>query len=1616
MLRFIENIGDYFATNYFDEDFARKVFDKSGYAAEDLKGFNQRIAALKDPYYRYKQAFLEERMRPKDRIALTHQFHGRLLSALGYPGEQPQYEALYHLNSKEVLPVRHLLYRGGRPHLFVMEMQAMIRRGEEEPEGIFEQRYHRAQWESVFQVRDEGLRITPSIINEAISQIFLLEPQRRPAYILMLAGSELYLLQCEKWFRGSYLRLQLEALFDEASLPRQRDYYALFCFLAGREALAPEADLILMEQLDEDSHKSAYAVTQDLQEGIVQAVEALANEAVHALRAEGREDGRFDEPFAQALKDDCLTLVYRLLFLFYAESRAELDILPVEDPVYQRGYSLEMLRDLEQAPLHSEHARNSYFFHESLSALFRLLGQGYREQEQGNRSFRLRGLDSPLFDDSKLRVLRGLRFRNFVWQGIIRQLSLSKKQRGRARGRISYANLGLNQLGSVYEGLLAYRGFFAEEDLIEIHPLGKPGEGTYLVPRRRRDEFEPGEVLHDEHGRMAVHGQGTFMYRLSGRDRQKSASFYTPEVLTQTTVKYALKPIMERLEKGELEARDLLRLKVLEPAMGAAAFHNEFINQLAAAYLDARQAELGKRVPPGSYREELQRVKAFIATNNVYGVDLNPTAVELGKLALWLNVIHRDMETPFFGYRLGVGNAVVGAWLRVYAARDFLFDPKRQRDKKEWWARAPRPLAFSPAAPGARARPLAADRRPDEVYHFLLPDKAMLPAAGIPRLKEAHPEAARRAREWLQEMTAPIRAHEYQKLQALCRKIDALFEEHYRFQARVNACTQNAAQLWGAYGLQEQCELDLQSYEEKERLADKRHQTNAPYFKLKMVMDYWCAFWFWDLRQAAELPSREQWYDDLLNLLDIDLEAELTAERRAPDAPAEGFARPEQGRLFEEPRQLSLGEYRREPEQSQAAAVLLDYGDRAEASLFPSRRRRLVEELARRYRFFHYPLEFVEVFRERGGFDLILGNPPWIKIEFDEKGIVAEKQPEVLVRKTSAPQVRKMLDALLAASPALQELYFSEALEQAGLSTFLNAAQNYPLLRGQQSNLYKNVLENSLRLLAPHGCAGLIHPEGIYDDPNGRDLRAFVYPRLRYHFQFRNQLMLFAEIGHRVEYGIHVYSGKPQTPDFKVINNLFHPATIDGCFIPDTPGLPGGIKIKDPVTGNYEWNMRPHADRLIHVTPEVLRVLARTFEDSDDWEGAKLVSIHSRQIIAVLEKLSRFPTKVRDVPAIASEGWHETNAQDKGIIRRETRYPALEGYELIYSGPHFYVANPLYKTPREVCTEKAHYDEIDLARIPEDFVPRTNYVPDEDIAVFAQRIAGLEEGRRWIGEYRVCFSRRLSIAGERTLQPAIMPPMVSHVHPVLSSLMGRECQTVELAGLCASIVYDFYIKSVGRGDLYESTLRALPFGLEEQYANKLLLRTLLLNCLTRAYAPLWARSWREAFRSDGWRRQDARLPNLSALGPDWSWHTPLRNAYARRWALLEIDVLTAQALGLTLEELLLIYELQFPVLQQNEEDTWYDQRGQIVFTCSRGLTGVGLERKEWELVRAMQAGEVLDCANFERLECNLPGVLTYTIGRSELYRGERVESYAPFERADRVGEYGEIWGAWGGHG
>jgi hypothetical protein len=1617
MIRFIENIGDYYSQHFFTDDFHKKVFDKAGYitqkkdsdgnkTANHLTEINARISPLREKYFRFKNDLLNIQ-REKDKVKRTSDFHRDVLETLGYINGTPEYSHPVFINDTEVIPVRYNYTKGGKPYLFIMEMKAIVHEGDKEPMGIYEQTWDRGEWKEVFPPTWGDIILKPDVIKEALSELFLLPEDERPTYVIMLAGAKIFLIHYEKWKYDSFLLFDLEQLFAE--VVNDRNYLSLFYALLAKTNFLGTTDSLL-QSLDEDAHKAAYGVTQNLKKGVIYAVESLANEAIWYKKTSAKthnekqaiEKLMAEDRFASALKDECLSLVYRLLFLFYAEAREDLEILPVKDLTYQKGYSLEMLRDLEMVPLTTDSSRNGYFISKSLWKLFDHLHAGVKTKH----GFEMKPLDSPLFDNAELNHLSGVQFRNVVLQQIIRRLSLSDSSGKKRRGRISYGNLGINQLGSVYESLLAFSGFFAADTLIEVKAADDTNdtEDTFLVPLARRDEFKEAEIVKDkdEYGNTIHDKQipkGQFVYRLNGRDRKKSASYYTPEVLTQTTVKYTLKGIIDRLkERIDKNAKDdsnvadeLLALKILEPAMGAAAFHNEVINQLADAYLELKETEEVRkgrtRIVPGSYNDELQKVKAFIAANNVYGVDLNPTAVELGKLSLWLNCMHRNMETPFFAHRLGTGNAVVGCWLKVYDEQDVVIEfPKEGTTKQRgspipraWWAKAPKRVRW--ATKGYT-------RKPGQYYHFLLPDDNMLASVNIPLIKEEIDDANRKAinatkeekcdnyRKAIaakkKEFVQPLTRQECARLEKICTVIDALLEENYRQIKGIIKDTTSAYAVWG----QPAPQMAMKGYDDKERLAESRNARSAPFYKLRMIMDYWCSLWFWDARQAADFPTRSQWYSEVENILGVDLAA--LGDTTDPKAILEHIKK---------------------------------YGADKWSLHGSDSRLHIITQLRDQHRFFHHELEFVEVFKERGGFDVIVGNPPWIKILFEEKDIIAEKYPEIVIRKTTAPQVRKLQEEYLS-SESQRAGYYNEIVGTEGSAQFMNSIQNYPLLIGQQTNLYKCVLENGFSLTALGGYMGLIHPEGVFDDPNGQPLRKELYPRLRYHFHHRNALKLFSEVHDQQYYSINVYKGNRSEVDFISISNICHPATIDGSFIHDGSGITGGIKIKDEKTNNYVWNLKPHLDRIVHFTEKELTTLAVTFEDSNKWESAKLVAVHSASIISVLEKLGKFGSSVREYENKVTVCWDETNDVNAGnIVRLEkTHFANISKCELIYSGPHFYISNPLYKTPIEICKLRTDYDTIDLLYVEETFVPRTNYVPQkwgENGSYFLPGIVkntSSEQPKKysnWLDFYKLGFRKMLNQPGDRTLTSAILLPNTTHTNGVISIVFKESKQLVELASISSSIILDFFIKTVGASNLTESRMSAFPLGVDKIFLPHLFSRTLLLNCLNRYYAPLWQENWQEAYIQDQWSKDDARLKPFNILTPEWNWHTPLRKWYERRQALVEIDVITAMALGLTLDELSLIYNVQFPVLQQNEDDTWYDQKGNIIFTCSKGLVGVGIDRPEWD--------KITDEVNPMQRKLKEGATYTHIITKSELYMGQQVTYYPPFDKCDRVEDYKVAW-------
>ena len=464
-----------------------------------------------------------------------------------------------------------------------------------------------------------------------------------------------------------------------------------------------------------------------------------------------------------------------------------------------------------------------------------------------------------------------------------------------------------------------------------------------------------------------------------------------------------------------------------------------------------------------------------------------------------------------------------------------------------------------------------------------------------------------------------------------------------------------------------------------------------------------------------------------------------------------------------------------------------------------------------------------------------------------------------------------------------------------------------------------------------------------------------------------------------------------------------------------------------------QWNVVGHSRRLVRIENDDLEIFAALYDEpGTSLFEARLPSVHSQQFVTVLERLVKQPVSLGSLgdDVKISSGWHETIAQRDGTIRRHTGFPDRPN-EIVLSGPHFFCGNPAYKTPRRLCTKNGDYDVLDLRKLPYNYLPRTNYVRTCDRQTYesrTDRVGWIEGGeniqRRVTDYYRVINRRMVGSAAERTLITALVPNGSDHIHPCISTTFRSINVACEFSAITMSVVLDFLIKASGTSEMNFSYLHRLPLlpqSCDPSIRSALRLRALVLNCLTIHYTDLWKKLFTPDSRSDRWAKTDARLSHsfFTGLTPHWTRHVALRTDYSRRQALVEIDVLTALAFGLTLDELCTIYRVQFPVLNQYERDTWYDRTGRIVFTVSKGLIGIGLPRKRragdtayglrtpsrtedgialgWEDIRYLKDGVVIRRV----MDDTLPG------GPVE----RTIEYNAPFDRCDREEDYRTAWAA-----
>ncbi|ONI50061.1 MULTISPECIES: Eco57I restriction-modification methylase domain-containing protein [unclassified Streptomyces] len=1380
---------------------------------------------------------------------------------------------------------------------------------------------------------------------DAVTFLFGSEDAYAPRFVLLLAGGAVLLADRTAWHEGRFLGVSIEAALDR-NLAADGGELEAISALFGAESLLTEGGAAgFLDSLVDKGRKHAVGVSKELREGLRQSVELIAQEILDRIHDQDGDPSELGDSteLANRLTRESLRYLYRILFLLYAEARPELGILPSKDDAYQDGYGLGRLGELVSYDLPDE-AQNGFHFHESLDLLFRLVDQGHRALEEQEPSdtgldadgIRFESLRSDLFHANATPLIGSVRIdgqrvdtrlRNKVLWRVLNRLMLSH---GTGKGFISYAQLGINQLGAVYEGLMSYTGFFASEDLYEVAKPDSDGlAGTWVVPQREADDYDdevfvkrPDEITGVP--RRVEHKKGSFVYRLSGRERQRSASYYTPEVLTRSTVKHALAELLD--QDGETTpARDILDLVVCEPALGSGAFLNEAINQLAAEYLRRRMNELSvergqdMQLPPDQYEAELQKVKAYLALHNCYGVDLNHTAVELAEVSLWLNAMHEGLKAPWFGLHLRRGNSLIGARRAVYAAEAL--------KKKAWLTTVPTDRPLREGAVGGLFNP------GHEIHHFLLPARGWGSVSDAKQAKELVKDERDRLADWRKQVASTPSTAQAKRLLALATRVEKLWELTRRRLVVSEKEIRRDIAVW---------EIDASRPLPKSSKAVSREQVEkallkpgAPRGRLKLVMDAWCALWFWPVGQPGTPgpPSFNEWLDFCEAVLGFP-PAHVKARSSKPGAAA---GLDDEFGLF-----ADTGEFEKLAMDDEFDETMSQCAKMPAVALrFPWLSE--VDAIARREGFFHWELEYAQVF-SRGGFDLQVGNPPWVRLDWQENLTLAEFEPwfgltEKIPEELLAPRRRDLL-----ADRRRLRGYLADLSSWAGLTACLRSNLDHPVLEGLRTNLYMNFMERAWRSMTDSGIVGLIQPETYFSDPKGGSLRAASYRRLRFFAQLANNLLLFEEIDNNIPFSISIY-GAPGEVRFNQVCRVVHPDTVERSLTHSGEGEIPGIQFD---WGG--WDQRPHKDRVISVDQSVLADWAAIMDGADtDATHARMLQAVTSSDSEALRVLARFPDRMAAHQFWWTSGLNEKLAKVDGLIEWQSFAPR-EWAEAILQGPHFSLATPFNKTPNNPCKSNKDYTPVILENLGGTFIPRTNYVRSCSADRFSTAIPAWD-GVKSTGYFRVAWRRMIDPVTERTLQAALIPPGASHVDAVHSMAMSNSRDTAIVAGLWSGLPLDNLVKASGKSNIRLELVAQFPAPLTHPLTAPLLLRTLRLNCLIGDYAPLWDELFDPVWLSDRWTAPESPRPKLGAVEHTWSMATPLRTEYDRRMALVEIDALVAVMLGLTAEQLCAMYRSQFAVLRKYEWEMFFAADGHKIGAATHNV-GIRQTPEETAVVKA----------------------------------------------------------------
>jgi type II restriction/modification system DNA methylase subunit YeeA len=450
----------------------------------------------------------------------------------------------------------------------------------------------------------------------------------------------------------SYYEIDLPTVLEKGDLEDFKYFYLFFRHGAFLEDSRGEC---FLDEVYDESNVFAQELGEGLQDNIYEAIKVLSEGFMQY------PDNDLSEDDLDLIHDSSLIYLYRLIFVLYAESEGR-DLLDTNNEIYEESYSLNSLKQDIAEELDSPNPKYRDWqdnLWDRLDELFKLIDQGSKSRGIPEEDLYIPAYNGGLFrtdpdeDDSvEAQFLANHQVGDAYLAEIIELLTRSQNGNGGGKIFVDYSSLDVRHLGSIYEGLLEYQLDVADEPLaLEDGEYVPAGEGDEVI-------VEEGEV-------HLSTGSG---------ERKSTGSYYTPEYVVEYIVENTLEPLVENCRKSALDKRgsyeglaqafadEVFDLKILDPAMGSGHFLTSTIDYLAREIIDAQEKQAAQQgIETVDEEHDINWARRQVAQRCIYGVDLNPLAVELAKVSLWLRTLAAEQPLAFLDHHLKTGNSLVGS-------------------------------------------------------------------------------------------------------------------------------------------------------------------------------------------------------------------------------------------------------------------------------------------------------------------------------------------------------------------------------------------------------------------------------------------------------------------------------------------------------------------------------------------------------------------------------------------------------------------------------------------------------------------------------------------------------------------------------------------------------------------------------------------------------------------------------------------------------------------------------------------------------------------------------------------------------------------------------------------